>query len=51
MTNRKLIKRLAHALSFITLSSWLRSEKDLWDSLGLGDLWGPSRPEKESPKS
>ena len=28
-----------------------KSEKDLWDSLGLGDLWGPSGPEKERPKS
>jgi hypothetical protein len=26
-------------------------EKDLWESLGLGDLWGPSGPGEESPKS
>ena len=95
MTNRKLIERLAHALSvhhalilaqgvllqslrvskqeyaaavkkcrphaaaykskilakFLEGQLLPQSEKDLWDSLGLGDLWGPSRPEKESPKS
>lgn len=28
-----------------------QSEKDLWESLGLGDLWGPSGPEEDSPKS
>jgi len=28
-----------------------QSEKDLWESLGLGDLWGPSGPEEESSKS
>ena len=87
MTNRKLIERLAHALSVHhallqslrvskqeyaaavkkcrphaaaykskILASFLegappQSEKVLWESLGLGDLWGPSGPEKESPKS
>jgi hypothetical protein len=28
-----------------------QSEKDLWESLGLGDLWRPSGPEEEGPKS
>ena len=94
MTNRKLIERLAHALSVHhalilaqgvllqslrvskqeyavavkkcrphaasykskILASFLegappQSEKVLWESLGLGDLWGPSGPENESPKS
>src|SRR5512147_2728680 len=94
MTNRKLIERLAHALSVHhalilaqgvllqslrvskqeyaaavkkcrphaaaykskILASFLegarpQSEKALWESLGLGDLWGPSGPENESPKS
>ena len=93
MTNRKLIERLAHALSVHhalllaqgvllqrlsvskqecadavkkcrpnaaaykskLLASFLedapQSEKDLWESLGLGDLWRPSGPEEKGPKS
>ena len=26
-----------------------QSEKDLWESLGLGDLWGPSGPKEGDP--
>ena len=94
MTNRKLIEKLAHALSVHhalllaqgvllqrlriskheyaeavkkcrphaaaykskILASFLegarpQSEKDLWESLGLGDLWGPSGPEEQKSKS